>query len=78
MCGHYFVPNHKVESVLDKAIRDRTTDIENLLENETNYFLLTIDFDYHGGNKGGEIYYRQLVIGSELDEKINWTLTRTE
>jgi len=78
MCGLYFIPNDKVESILDKVFRDRTTDIENLLENETNYCLLTVDFDYHGGDRDGEIYYRHLVIGSELNEKIKWTLTRIE
>ena len=51
---------------------------EDILENETNYFLLTVDFDYHGGDRDGEIYYRKLVIGNDLDEKIKWTLTRTE
>jgi hypothetical protein len=78
MCGLYFIPNDKVKSVLEKIIKDRTPDIEDILETETNYFLLTVDFDFHGGDKDGEIYYRKLVIGNELDEKIKRTLTRTE
>ena len=78
MCGLYFIPNDKVKSVLDKITKDRTPDIEDILEDETNYFLLTVDFDYQGGDRDGETYYRKLVVGNDLDEKIKWTLTRTE
>ena len=78
MCGLYFIPNDKVKSVLAKVIMERTPDIKDILENETNYFLLIIDFDYLGGDRDGEIYYRQLIIGSDLNEKIKWTLTRIE
>lgn len=78
MCGLYFIPNEKVKSVLEKIIKNRTPDIEDLLENETNYFLLTVDFDYHGGDRDGEIYYRQIVIGNDLDEKIELALTQTK
>jgi hypothetical protein len=78
MCGLYFIPNDKAQNVLEKITKDRTPEIEGILENETNYFLLTVDFDYHGGERDGEIYYRMLVVGKDLDEKIKWTLTRTE
>jgi hypothetical protein len=78
MCGLYFIPNGKVKSILEKIIKDRTPDIEDLLENETNYFLLTIDFDSYGSDRHSEIYYRKLVTGNDLDEKIKWILTRTE
>ena len=78
MCGLYFIPNDKVKSVLDKITKERTPDIENILEDEANYFLLTVDFDYHGGDRDGEIYYRKLVVGNDLDEQIKSTLTRTE
>jgi len=76
--GLYFIPNDKTKSVLDKIIKDRTADIEGIIENETNYFLLTVNFDYHGGDRDGEIYYRELLVGKDLDEKIKWALTRTE
>ena len=78
MCGLYFIPNDKVKRVLDKIIEDKTPNIEDILEDEANYFLLTVDFGYHGGDNGGEIYYRKLVVGNDLDEKIKRTLTRTE
>lgn len=78
MCGLYFIPNDKIKSIVDKITKDRMPDIEDILVDETNYFLLTVDFDYHGGDRDGEIYYRKLVVGNDLDKKIKWTLTRTE
>lgn len=78
MCGLYFIPNTKVISVLDKIKKERTSNLSDLFDNEKNYFLLTVDFDYHGGEKDGEIFYRELIIGDNLDTEIKQTLKRTK
>lgn len=76
MCGLYFIPNDKVLPVLEKVKKDRTPDITDILTNENNFFLLTVDFDFHGGDRDGEIYFRQLIMGDNLDQKIKQTLER--
>lgn len=78
MCGLYFIPNEKMTSVLDKIQKEKTPNISYLFDNEKDYFLLTVDFDYHGGDKDGEIFYRELVIGDNLDAEVKQTLKRTK
>jgi hypothetical protein len=78
MCGLYFIPNEKVLTILNKVKEERTPDVSEYLENENNYFLLTVDFDYHGGEKDGDIFYRELIIGDKLDSEIKQNLIRTE
>ena len=77
-CGIYYIPNKKVEAVLMEVKSKRNNDISKFFENEKNYFLLDIDFDYHGGEKDGEIFYRQLFIGDNLNPEIKDVLMRTE
>jgi len=76
MCGLYFVPNHVVNCVLEEVERNRPTDISFLLEGVQDFFLLTVDFDYHGGEKDGEVYYRKLSIGSALDDSVKSALKK--
>lgn len=71
MCGLYFIPNDKILWVLDKVKKERTPFIGKLLEDEKNYFLLTVDFDFHGGKRDGEVYYCHLLMGEKLDSEIN-------
>ena len=78
MCGLYFIPNEKVLTILNKVKEERTPDVSEYLKNENNYFLLTVDFDYHGDEKDGEIFYRDLIIGDKLDLEIKQNLIRTE
>lgn len=78
ICGLYFIPNETVISVVDKIKKERTPNISDLFDNEKNYFLLTVDFDYHGSDKDGEIFYKELMIGDNLDSDIKQTLIRTK
>ncbi|MDA9334800.1 YbjN domain-containing protein [Flavobacteriaceae bacterium] len=73
-----FIPNEKVLTILNKVKEERTPDVSEYLENENNYFLLTVDFDYHGDEKDGEIFYRELIIGDKLDSEIKQNLIRKE
>lgn len=76
MCGLYFIPNDKVLPVLEKVKKDRNPDIADIIVTENNFFLLTVDFDFHGWDRDGEIYYRQLFMGDNLDQEIKQTLER--
>ncbi len=77
-CGLYFIPNGIVNIVLENVRKDRTPRLNDLLKDEQNYFLLTVDFDYHGDERDGEVFYRELVIGDALDSELEQVLTRTE
>ncbi len=74
MCGLYFIPNNKVDDILQAVKKDRGKNIESILSNEEDYFLLTVDFDYHGGERDGKIYYRNLIMGDNLNTEIENTL----
>ena len=78
MCGLYFIPNELVNSVLEEVEKKRTTDIEHLLNGYANFFTLTIDFDYHGGERDREIFYHELTLGDGLSNELERTLTRTK
>lgn len=76
MCGLYFIPNRKVQPILDRTRKERISSVRDILDDETNYFLLTVDFGYHGGDRDGEIFYRHVIIGEDLDEELRRTLER--
>ena len=77
MCGLYFIPNNKVDSLLQDIKKTRGENIADIFAKEQNYFLLTVDFDFHG-DKDGEIYWRKLLTGDSLDNDIKRALTRTK
>jgi len=64
MCGLYFMPNSKVETILSKVKNNGTLGIEDFSEYESDYFLLTVDFDFESK------YYFEIIIGSDLDKEI--------
>lgn len=75
MCGLYFVPNNKVDAILTDVKKTRGKNIKDILENASNYFVLTIDFDFHGGDRDGEIYFRELITGDNIDADLKQSLT---
>jgi hypothetical protein len=77
MCGMYFIPNDKAKIFTENIRKDRNAEISRLLEQEENYFSLIVDFDFHGGERDGEIYYRLLSIGEKLDVDVKEILSRT-
>ncbi len=75
MCGLYYISKDKVDNILEAVKKDRGKNIEVILDKVENYFLLTVDFDYNGGDRDGEILYREFILGANLDTEIKWTLT---
>lgn len=76
-CGIYFIPNNKVENVLQQ-VELKTDGLEEIFKAESDYFLLEIDFDYNGGDKDGEVFYRRVTWGDTLDGELQKTLKRSE
>lgn len=78
-CRLYFIPTNKLEELLLKAKKDRMwNNLSNLVEDENNFFLLTVYFDYHGGNRDGDVFYREVIMGENLDDQIRRNLMRSE
>jgi|GEM_PF-1427204 len=79
MCGLYFIPNSTVDKIVEEVKKKNGNgNFENIFKNEKNYFLLTVDIDFQGGHKTGEIFYRELIMGENLDTEIKQKLTQTE
>ena len=70
MCGLYFVPNASVESIVRQVIDERSFDISDIPMDEKNYFLLVVDFDYRSKTRDGEVYFRDFIIGDNVDDEI--------
>jgi hypothetical protein len=77
LCGLYYFSSYKEQEIIDQVKKDPNgLNIPKILEKETNYFLLEVDFDYHGGDKDGEVFYRTLYYGDQLNENLKRILTR--
>lgn len=74
MCGLYFVPNKKVEIIIDKVINERSFDVSDILKDEKNYFLLVVDFDYRSETRDGEVYYRDFIVADNVGEEVKTLL----
>jgi len=78
LCGLYFLPDNKVKDILADVKKTRGENINKIMENETNYFLLTVDFGFFAGEKDGENYYEKLILGENLDKEIKYALLQRE
>ncbi len=82
-CGLYYLPKstarelvNEIKSNFWKFQTERK--INKIIEKETDFFLIDTDFDYHGGERDGEIFHIDVNIGSGLNKKIINILTGTE
>jgi hypothetical protein len=77
LCGLYYLSRQKEQEIIDQVIKDpHGLNFLKILEKETNYFLLEVDFDYHGGDQDGKIFYRKLYLGDQLNENLKRILTK--
>ena len=76
-CGLYFIPKYKLNEILE-TVQMKDNHIEEIMKGEPNYFLLEVDFDYFPKDKNAALFYRRVIMGENLDEKIRETLIRTE
>jgi len=80
-CGLYFLPKNKaselVSSVKSNIWKFQTQKkIMTILKGENNFFTLNTDFDYHGGERDGEIFHIDINFGDNLNENIKRVLTK--
>lgn len=71
------ISNHKVAAILEE-VKQKGDNILKVLENETDFFILNIDFDYFPADREAMVYHRHVVTGDNLDEEIKKTITRME
>jgi hypothetical protein len=45
-------------------------EISGLIENSESNFMLDIDFDYHGGQRDGEVVYKIAYVGQKVDPTV--------
>lgn len=76
-CGVYFIPNHKAAAILEE-VKQKDDNILKVLESETDFFILNIDFDYYPADRDAMLYHRYVVTGNNLNEEIKRIITRLE
>ena len=57
--------------ILNRRVKNKDKrEIQELIETSDNNFMLDIDFDYHGGQRDGEIVYKIAYVGQKVDPTI--------
>ena len=80
-CGLYYLPKNKATELI-KAVKSNYWDYQSqkkiieILKGESDFFTLNTDFDYHGGEKDGEIFHIDINFGDKLNENIKRTLIK--
>jgi hypothetical protein len=75
-CALCFVEEKLTQEIFASIIKLKTDfKLEQFLKNEKNYFVLNVDFDYHGGERDGELYYAELCYDDSLNEELVANLT---
>jgi hypothetical protein len=80
-CGLYFLPKNKatelINSIMSNHWEFQTHEkFEEILKGETDFFTIDTDFDYHGGDRDGEIFHIDLNYGENLNEDIKQILIK--
>lgn len=69
-CGLCFVDKDSESEIIKRVTKKDKREIHDLIENSENNFMLDIDFDFHGGQRDGEVVYKIGVIGRNVDQTI--------
>ena len=78
-CSLFFFPTDKEEELINGIRKNHLKfSTKDWLKDVDSYFILDTDFDFHGGDRDGEIYYRFLRYGTGLNEELKEILTRIE
>lgn len=69
-CSLCFV-DKDAESEIIKCVTEKDErEIHELIESSENNFMIDIDFDYHGGQRDGEVVYKIAYVGQKVDPTI--------
>ena len=56
--------------IIERVTKKDEREIHELIERSENNFMLDIDFDYHGGQRDGELVYKIAYVGQKVDPTI--------
>jgi hypothetical protein len=66
-CGLCFVDKDGENEIIRRITIKDEKEIYELIETSESNFMVNIDFDYHGGQKDGEIVYKIAYVGQKVD-----------
>ena len=66
-CALCFVDKETEEQIIDRVSKKDKRGISELIENSNSNFMLDIDFDFHGGQRDGEVVYKIAHVGQKVD-----------
>ena len=69
-CALCFVDKDSEAEIIEWVTKKNKREIHELIENSENNFMLDIDFDYHGGQRDGEVVYKIAYVGQKVDPTI--------
>lgn len=69
-CGLCFVDKDGEDEIIRRVKNKDKREIQELIETSDDNFMLDIDFDYHGGQRDGEIVYKIAYVGQKVDPTI--------
>jgi hypothetical protein len=69
-CGLYFVDKNTAQKIIDIVTTREKTEISKLIENTDDNFMFDVYFDYHGGQRDGEVVYKIVYTGRNVDPRI--------
>ena len=69
-CGLYFVDKKAEQEIIDIVTKKKKGKISDLIEESVDNFMLDVYFDYHGGQRDGEVVYKITYTGQKVDTEI--------
>ena len=71
MCGLYYFRKEKEIEIINEVKKNKLNcNLDEILKNEDEYFLLDIDFDYNGNKKGNELLFRIIRYSENLNSQL--------
>jgi hypothetical protein len=69
-CTLCFVDKQTEGEIIERVTKKDKREIHELIESSESNFMLDIDFDYHGGQRDGELVYKIAYVGQKVDPTI--------
>jgi hypothetical protein len=69
-CGLYFVDKSTAQKIIEIVTSRDERQISKLIENTEDNFMFDVYFDHHGGQRDGEVVYKIVHTGRNVDSRI--------
>jgi hypothetical protein len=69
-CALCFVDKETEKEIIERVTKKDKREMYELIEGSESNFMLDIDFDYHGGQRDGEVVYYGAYVGQRVDQTI--------